>query len=112
MEEVDMLRDCSLGWFQSLSAAAVQSTQQTLHTNQQLQFNPEETLRLANWVWVLRSGREPQERHEKFFGGFRSEVTTSKVQQHSVRRTNTSVWSTKAEQSEPSLSVGSRLYSF
>jgi hypothetical protein len=49
MGEVDLFRNCYWGLFQSsLSEAAVQSTQQTPHTNQQLQFNVEETPRLAN----------------------------------------------------------------
>jgi hypothetical protein len=50
-------------------AAEVQSSWQLPHTNQQGQFNPEETARLQ-LAQGYRSSKKPQEPHEKFFGKF------------------------------------------
>ena len=97
-------------------------SRQTPHTNQQLQFDPEETTRLANQPEAAEaalSRRSQQEPRGKFFGKFLSGITTSGAQQRNVRRANECLLLAKnieVEQRKPMiqlpLSVGSYLYSF
>jgi hypothetical protein len=47
-----------------------QDRSSSVHTNQQQQFNPEETSRISQSAPVCRSSRKPLEYHEKFFGAF------------------------------------------
>lgn len=53
-------------------AAAAVPTHQSPLTSQQLQFNPEETVKLTNQPESSQSGKRPQEPHEKFSGEFLS----------------------------------------
>ena len=54
------------------SSLQCQDISNWVHTSQQWQLNPEETLRLHQSAWVCRSSKKLPEQHQKFLGSFLS----------------------------------------
>jgi hypothetical protein len=67
------------------SAAAVQFSGQTLHTDQQEQFNPEETPRLSNWLEAAEGARAAGTSPDILWQVSSNVVTTSRAQHCNVR---------------------------